>query len=297
MSLNAPQASLGSVSIGGVQGLLSVSGDIALTGNLRQAFGNAVSGGPPNQTFGNLTSSNLTIQAFATIGTFPDTSPGTNASLALKVGNVSHTLTNQSVPILSSNGSTTYFHQQDFNYPSQTGPYPSGRMQVNDSNFSTDFRWLTKNPGAVGNSLVERLTLTSPGNVGINQPSPQYLFDVNGTAHANSVVVGNSPAITYILRGVVPVGSQTQNSSFTSVGDLQVPITYGQTLPDINYIVTVSVSSSSNYTDWYTCSVTNKTTAGCTCNMARLGSSGFGNVVSTYGWGDTNIAVNWIVVR
>ena len=148
-----------------------------------------------------------------------DTSPGASSQEVHRVANVSYALGQQNTTVTSSGTApSSYFMNTDYNYPSQAGPYPGGRMAVNDANFSTDFRWSTKIPGGAGNGFVERLTLTATGNVGINSPNPAYPLDVNGSACLRSSVVQPTWKASFY--------KQTTNSAQTSGG--WIPTSYTQ---------------------------------------------------------------------
>ncbi|MGV0964280.1 MAG: hypothetical protein ACOYBT_10400, partial [Polynucleobacter sp.] len=123
-----------------------------------------------------------------------DTSIGSACSIVNRVSNASYVLAPQPVAISQTTGSQTqsYFNM-DFNYPSQPGIYPGGRLVVNDSNFSTDWRFQSKIPGAATNTTLERLTIASSGNVGINQAFPQATLDVNGPARVGGNLAVNAP--------------------------------------------------------------------------------------------------------
>ena len=55
-----------------------------------------------------------------------------------------------------------------------------------DNNFSSHIKFLTKTTGAIGNSLAERMRITSGGNVGIGTTSPAQKLDVSGIIRASS---------------------------------------------------------------------------------------------------------------
>jgi Chaperone of endosialidase len=78
----------------------------------------------------------------------------------------------------------------DFNTfpPSATGTYnPSSRIAaVDQGSWANDIVFSCNNAGAANNGLVERVRITSGGNVGIGTPAPQFLLDVSGVVHASS---------------------------------------------------------------------------------------------------------------
>ena len=51
---------------------------------------------------------------------------------------------------------------------------------IDDGSYSSHIAFLTKTPGADGNSLVERVRITSSGNVGIKTSNPTYDLEVAG---------------------------------------------------------------------------------------------------------------------
>ena len=69
---------------------------------------------------------------------------------------------------------------------------PGARILGDDDGaFSTTLVFSTKNPGASGNSLAERMRISSGGNVGINNNNPNFHLDVAGTTiPVNSVTTG-----------------------------------------------------------------------------------------------------------
>lgn len=165
---------------------------------------------------------NLAVTGSTVVGTAAtDTSIGASAAIVNRVANVSYVLPNQGTTFTSSTGGTQSYVYTDYNYPSQTGSSPGGRMFINDSNYSTDFRWQSKAPGAFGNSLVERLTITSQGLVGINQSVPQYTCDVNGqlrtTGHA--YVAGNAYITGPIVQNLQQDPGEFIYSKYVAIGD------------------------------------------------------------------------------
>ena len=69
---------------------------------------------------------------------------------------------------------------------------PGARILANDDgNYSSSVIFSTKNPGASGNSLTERMRISSGGNIGINNNNPNHYLDVAGTTiPVNSVTTG-----------------------------------------------------------------------------------------------------------
>jgi len=162
-------------------------------GPWRPASGGNVIGIQYNGTVnvaGNLAVTGTTVMGSAAT----DTSVGASAAIVNRVANVSYVLPNQGTTFTGSTGGTQSYVYTDYNYPNQTGSSPGGRMFINDSNYSTDLRWQSKAPGAFGNPLVERFTITSQGLVGINQSVPQYTCDVNGQLRTtgHTYIAGNA---------------------------------------------------------------------------------------------------------
>ena len=69
---------------------------------------------------------------------------------------------------------------------------PGARVLANDDGaYSSSLIFSTKNPGASGNALAERMRISSGGNVGINNNNPNFKLDVAGTTiPVNSVTTG-----------------------------------------------------------------------------------------------------------
>lgn len=131
----------------------------------------------------------LDIAGTVRCGTLTNTTIGTNAGFM-----ICHSLTS----FVTGGAYNSIF---DFNYtgPSQgntnsanTGPFPGGRLTINDDNFGAAFRWQSKIQGVVTNSLAERFTILGSGNVGIANASPSYVLDVAG----NCRVVVQSSQVT-----------------------------------------------------------------------------------------------------
>ena len=205
-----PPSNAGSLGIG-VFGMPGGGVTVANTGNV--GIGQSLPGylldvGGAGRFAANLTVAGALAAGGANVGTLycpgqtihgsfiGDTSPGAAAGVVNRVANVSFVLpTNQAVNVLNSAGNpTACFVNTDYNYPNQAGPFPGGRMQVIDYNFGTEWRWQSKVPGAAGNPLVERLTITNGGSVGINQPQPAFGLDVGGTARATTLLTSNLQA-------------------------------------------------------------------------------------------------------
>lgn len=89
---------------------------------------------------------------------------------------------------------------------------PTARIQsLDDFNASSHFSFLTKVPGGAGNALVERLRITSSGNVGIGTGSPGYPLTVvgNGANVANQSVAefsNGGPEAGIRLNNTAPFG-------------------------------------------------------------------------------------------
>ncbi len=67
-----------------------------------------------------------------------------------------------------------------YTYDLFSGTSPGLRLAAYDNNYSADFTILTKNPGAAGNSLIERFRVTNSGNVGIGTTTPGTKLQVTG---------------------------------------------------------------------------------------------------------------------
>ena len=168
----------------------------------------------------------LQQQTFIGINTPTDTSQGQFAGIVNRVANVSWALPQQSTLVQTTqNVQSQYFLNTDYNYPSQPGA-PSGRLQVNDSNFSTDWRWHTKAPGLATNPLVERLTIAAGGNVGVNQSAPQFNLDVGGSLRALTANVGTLTVSNLVgyssVANVTDIAGNSTSYTYGNVVNLNV---------------------------------------------------------------------------
>lgn len=70
-----------------------------------------------------------------------------------------------------------------------------------DNNWSANLRFFTKTPGALGNALVERVTIQNDGNVGVGTTSPQRQLqvdnDVNGIGFDGTAASPNAGFIRF----------------------------------------------------------------------------------------------------
>jgi hypothetical protein len=95
--------------------------------------------------------------------------------------------------------------------PYQTSAQWSNPAQASiiatDSNYSADIHFYTKDPGAIANALVERMTILGSGKVGIGTTAPAAKLVVNGGLH----VGGNTdPGNTNLkVDGTAEVTGQT----------------------------------------------------------------------------------------
>lgn len=156
----------------------------------------------------NLSATNVSGQL--TTGSLADTSPGSAAPVAHKVANVSFLLPTTQATVIqnSAGGLTSCYMNTDYNYPNQVGPSPGGRLQINDYNFGTEWRWQSKVPGAATNPLVERLTIANNGNVGVAQANPAFTLDVGGTGRI-PVFVGTQANVASLGAGSLYAGNAT----------------------------------------------------------------------------------------
>ncbi|MEK9150426.1 MAG: tail fiber domain-containing protein, partial [Candidatus Desantisbacteria bacterium] len=67
---------------------------------------------------------------------------------------------------------------------------------IDDGAFSNHLTFSTKNPGAAGNSLLERMRIKSDGSVGINDITPDALLDLDSAATTTNVSGILATAIT-----------------------------------------------------------------------------------------------------
>lgn len=158
-----------------------------------------------------------------------DGSVGQVCQVAYRVANVSYAMpTTQAVSISGSGGTTTTYTQHDWNFPGQGGAYPGGRLQVNDANYSTDFRWQTKGSGAQANPLYERFTIAGQtGYVGVNQPAPAYTLDVFGSMRLqNNTLYQQSTSPQYLFGSAM---ASQQCGSLLFNGTQVVTGVYGST--------------------------------------------------------------------
>jgi hypothetical protein len=81
------------------------------------------------------------------------------------------------------------------NYGANSQPVVARVSVVDDSAFSSHLTFSTKTTGASANPLVERMRLTTSGNVGIGTTSPGAVLDVNGQIK----VSGGTPGVGKVL--------------------------------------------------------------------------------------------------
>jgi hypothetical protein len=75
-------------------------------------------------------------------------------------------------------------------------PVSSRIQSADDNNWSHSLRFFTRAPGNPANNLVERMRVTSDGNVGIGTPSPSGLLHVSNGIGFNPSVNATSSILT-----------------------------------------------------------------------------------------------------
>lgn len=95
---------------------------------------------------------------------------------------------------------------------------PGARILADDDGaFSSTLIFSTKNPGASGNSLAERMRISSGGNVGINNNNPNFKLDVAGTSiPVNAVTTGPTNA-DHAYQGVGTGGIGWVGNNFSGL--------------------------------------------------------------------------------
>jgi hypothetical protein len=93
--------------------------------------------------------------------------------------------------LYNSGGGTGSSVSMDFYTTYANGGVPQARLLgLDDGNFSNNIVFSTKNPGAAGNALTERMRISSSGAVGIGTTSPVYTLDVNGNIGNSTGAIG-----------------------------------------------------------------------------------------------------------
>ncbi|HWS90125.1 MAG TPA: tail fiber domain-containing protein [Pyrinomonadaceae bacterium] len=103
--------------------------------------------------------------------------------------------------LLNASGVTGAGAAVDFNgYDPGANNPPTARLQsLDDGNYSSHFSFLTKASGAAANALVERLRITSGGNVGIGTGAPNRPLTIQGAGGTYMNVRGNNGGVEVLL--------------------------------------------------------------------------------------------------
>lgn len=103
-------------------------------------------------------------------------------------------------------------------YAGRGGGPTTAIVNQDDNAYSGHLCFHTAPAGSPGNTLTERMRITSAGYVSVGNTAPQYPFDVQGTAHFSSQVIQSYPTMTRYY--------QYASSSSTS-GASSIPWTCG----------------------------------------------------------------------
>ena len=101
---------------------------------------------------------------------------------------------------------------------------PEARISAIDgNNYSADIVFSTKNPGAAGNAIQDRMRITANGNVGIGTNAPVATFHNSGSTVFGALVIGNlagggaigTPAATVNIKTTFNINQTTANQTLT----------------------------------------------------------------------------------
>ncbi len=90
------------------------------------------------------------------------------------------------ITLSASSGGTPGIIFRPWQTASQWSNPAQASITATDSAYSADIHFSTKALGALGNALVERMTILGGGNVGIGTATPWNKFEVMGAAHFDS---------------------------------------------------------------------------------------------------------------
>jgi len=102
---------------------------------------------------------------------------------------------------------------------SLTASSPSTTMNWNDTSSSWATVVVALNPpaGTASNTLIDRLNITSTGNVGINNSNPQHALDVMGTARIQATANSTTTFQIQNASGTVLFAADTANMQVTVI--------------------------------------------------------------------------------
>lgn len=226
-------------SIGATLGNLSVISDIIIGGNINQPGDSSIL-----TTFNvnavNGTFSNLNVTGTMTYENFTATNISTSSIYVYHPASTSDQdpMGNSSFNLVGQGGGGAVVNIDFSTYT--TNNCPTARISmIDDGAFASTFNIMTKQSGSPTNGMVSRL-LVEPvnGYVGINNTTPSYQLDVNGTARFSGDVLFNSNIHTNTLE---TTGATVSNLLVT--GSLITPIiNIGQQSTNGNYIITKEMS-------------------------------------------------------
>lgn len=184
-----------------------------------------------------------------------------------------------------------------FNHGSSTpanGGSTNVTWMVNSGDWADVAAPLNPAPDSIVNTLADRLHITASGNVGINNPSPAYTLDVNGTGNFATKVY--TPAVDTAAAGSLAVGA----SNATSVVFSTNGVTRGtfDTANDLYLGNGVTAAAPNNFTIQGTGSTTSAVAGGALTiqgGNATVGSANGGNLTLSGGTG-IGTGVNGLVV-